>query len=440
MPGGAQSKVDHGTSAVYRRLARNLAWLGGGTAAAALFMMLAVVLSARALSAREFGLLVLFQSATMMAAALMSFSTQQPVIKLGSLAQAEGDMGRLGRIIGFGLLIDAFAAIAATAGAFAFLQFGRGLIGLPEHELGMATLFAASLLFTGYVTSNGIFRLLNRFDLLGLIQAGCAAGILAVTGYLYLSHAPFESYCWAWAIFYALNGQIPLLVGLVLARRSGIPIAFAHTKMRGGEIRTFLAYSWTTWGIATTESLRSNGDSLLVGAAVSVEAAGVYNVAKQLAGVLRKLNMVYASAAFPEIAALSAHGQHESAARIRRRMLWFGAAVGGLATLAALLFGQIVLAALFGPRFEAAYVPLVILTIAAASQLISHTLSMYVQVYVGPERLFGSYMLAMAVFVAVAFPLTATFSISGTAMAQMVFSLALVYFCYAALRSVPNET
>ena len=329
MAGGARGKPELETGAVFRRLARNSAYLAGGTVTSALFMMLAVVLSARALSGREFGLLVLFQSATMMLATLMSFGTQQPVIKLGSSALAEGDMAQLGRIIALGLLFDGLAAIVATVAAFAFLQFGRGWVGLEEQQLGIATIFAASLLFTGYLTSNGIFRLLNRFGLLSLIQAGSAAGILAASTFLYASGAPFEDYCWAWAIFYALSGQLPLFVALYLARGAGIPIALSTGKMRPGGVATFLAYCWTTWGTATAEALRSNGDSLLVGAAVSVEAAGVYNVAKQLAGVLRKLNTVYASAAFPEISALSAHGEHESAARVRRRMLWIGGLVGG---------------------------------------------------------------------------------------------------------------
>ena len=223
---GMSDKRELSTGAVYRRLARNSAYLAGGTVASALFMMLAVVLSARALSARDFGLLVLFQSATMLFASFMSFSTQQPVIKLGFSAQAEGDQERLGRIVALGLLFDGLAAVAATVAAFAFVLFGRGWIELDDRTLGVATLFAVTLLFTGYLTSNGIFRLLNRFGLLSLIQAGCAAGILTASAYLYASGAPFEYYCWAWAIFYVLNGQIPLVVALYLARRAGIPIDF----------------------------------------------------------------------------------------------------------------------------------------------------------------------------------------------------------------------
>jgi len=426
------------TGAIYRRLARNSAYLAGGTAASAIFMMLAAVLNARALSAREFGLLVLFQSATMMLATLMSFATQQPVIKLGAAALAERDLMRLGRIIGLGLLFDAVAGVIAMLAAFAFLAIGRDWIGLRDEQFGLAALFATSLLFTGYLTSNGIFRLLDRFGLLSLIQAGCAAAILAVTAWLYASRAPFAAYCWAWAIFYAVNAQLPLLVGLNLARRAGIPITLATGKLAPGEVSTFVAYCWTTWGMATVEGLRSNGDSLLVGAAVSVEAAGIYNVAKQLAGVLRKLNTVYVSAAFPEISALSARGDDDSAARIRRRMLLVGGAVGLIIVAGALLVGRPILGLLFGERFEAAWLPLVILTAAAAAQLISHTLSMYVQVYVGPQRLFHVYVLAIGIFLVAVFPLTSAFAITGTALAQLLFALALIGLCHLALRSEPN--
>ena len=434
MAAPATGKPDLGTAAVYRRLARNSAFLGAGTVASAVFMMLAVVLSARALSPRDFGLLVLFQSATMMMATLMSFGTQQPVIKLGSSALADGDLERLGRIIGLGLLFDVFAAGAATVAAFAFLAAGRGLVDLQDDQLGIAALFAVSLLFTGYLTSNGIFRLLDRFGLLSLVQTVCAAAILVATAVLYASGARFEAYCWAWAIFYALNGQLPLVVGLYLARRSGIPIALSTRKMRPGEASTFFAYCWTTWGMATVEAVRSNGDTLLVGAAVSVEGAGIYNVAKQLAGILRKMNTVYASAMFPEVSALSAHGADESAGRVRRRLLWISGLIGLAAIAAVALLGRLVLIYLFGDRFEAAYLPLIILTTAAACQLISHTLSMYVQVYVGPHRLFRLYLLAMAVFLATVFPLTSLLAINGTAVAQLLFSVALIYLCHRELR------
>jgi hypothetical protein len=115
-------------------------------------------------------------------------------------------------------------------------------------------------------------------------------------------------------------------------------------------------------------------------------------------------------------------------------MLWIGGALGAIVVAAALLGGRLILGLLFGAHFEAAWLPLVILTAAAAAQLISHTLSMYIQVYVGPEKLFRVYVLAIIPFLIVVLPLTASFSIAGTAMAQLLFSLTLIYLCHSALR------
>src|SRR6185295_9678103 len=140
----------------------------------------------------------------------------------------------------------------------------------------------------------------------------------------------------------------------------------------------------------------------------------------------------YASAMFPEVSALSAQGEVENARRVRRRILALSGLVGLAAVGAALLFGHLVLVLLFGARFEAAYWPLVILTTAAAAQLISHTLSMYVQVYVGPERLFRIYMLAIVAFIIAVLPLTSAFAIAGTATAQLLFSLILIILCHSA--------
>src|SRR5262249_5283793 len=124
------------------------------------------------------------------------------------------------------------------------------------------------------------------------------------------------------------------------------------------------------------------------------------------------------------------------ARQVRGRILWVSGLVGIITLAATALLGRPILVQLFGERFEAAYLPLIILTAAAASQLISHTLSMYVQVYVGPERLFRAYVLAVAIFLLAAFPLTSVWSINGTATAQFLFSLALIYFCQLALRQV----
>lgn len=132
---------------------------------------------------------------------------------------------------------------------------------------------------------------------------------------------------------------------------------------------------------------------------------------------------------------MSAHGEQENAMRVKKRMLWLTGAGGALAITAAALFGPALLRLLFTPHFQHASMPLVILTGAASAQLISHTLSMYVQVYIGPEKLFRLYALALIPFVMGVLPLTFALSISGTALAQLMSSIALIILCDRALRT-----
>jgi O-antigen/teichoic acid export membrane protein len=114
-------------------------------------------------------------------------------------------------------------------------------------------------------------------------------------------------------------------------------------------------------------------------------------------------------------------------------MLLGGLTIGVLAVGLAMLFGHFILRSLFGMRFTAAYVPVVILTAAAIAQLISFTPSMCVQVFRGPKILLLLYVIVTIVFVVVAVALTLTLSITGMALAQLIFSIALTFLCNVVL-------
>ena len=426
--------MTNGGGAIYRRVARNSAYLAGATVASAALSMLAVAVAARALSPREFGTLILLQSAALMVSMAMSFATQQPIIKLGADAQAGEDRDRLGELISRGLIIDAAASAIGLAIALLLIAILAGAVGLGGDDLNSARIFAFSLLFTGYSTSNGIFRLLDRFLLLGLLQALAAAALLAASAVLFLTDAPLEAFVWAWAGYAALNSQLQLWASLYLVRRKRIPLRIPERLFSGPDARVFLHYCSSTWMMSTVETLRTNGDSLLVGAAVSVEAAGLYNVAKQLAGMLRKLNTVYASALFPEISMLAASREIGRARRLKSRMMGVGLAIGLAAVAAVALVGRPLIELVFGAPFAGAWLPFVILTAAAAAQLVSHPPSMFVQVYRGPRRLLLVFLGAVATFVVAAVPLTFTLGTSGTALAQLLSALMMILLCQLALR------
>jgi len=419
---------------MYRRIVRNFAVLAGGTAASSVFMMLAVATAARALNAHDFGVLVLLQSSVLMLRSLTSFSTQQPVIKLGADAQAIDDKHRLGSIISMGLMMDFAASVLAFAIGAALVEFSRASIGLANENVGSAWIVAASLVFSGYPTSNGVFRLYDRFGLLSIVQTAGAALLLIAYGALFLAAAKLQAYVWAWAVNVSLVSIVQLLVAMRLLQVDGVRLRWVSQGFLSADGRALLHYCWSTWGTSTADSIRTNGDSLLVGAVVSVEAAGVYNVARQLAGLLRKFTVIYPSAVFPEISKLAARHDVRNAKGLENRLMWTSTAIGAAAVVAVLLLGRFIVQFLFGTRFIGAHESFVILTAAAAAQLIGYTPSMYVQVYRGPRLLLLLYVIATAAFAAAAVPLTLQFSITGMAIAQLFFGVVLIVLCKLALR------
>jgi O-antigen/teichoic acid export membrane protein len=399
-------------------------------------MMLEVAIAALALPGRDFGVLVLLQSSALMLRALTSFSTQQPVIKLGADAQADSDRDRLGSIVSMGLVVDLFASIVALAIAAFLITLARHVIGLADENVGSAWIFAVSLLFSGFPTANGIFRLYDRFGLLSLIQTFSAIGLFAAYASLFVVGAKLQALVWAWAAYLTLNSMVQLGEGVSMMRGDGVTLRPAVGDFATADGRTLLDYCWSTWGTSTADAIRMNGDSLLIGAIVSVEAAGVYNVARQLAGMLRKFNVILPATVFPEISRLAAAQDLVGAKRLHGRLLWIGTAIGLVAVIAAAALGHLVIRLLFGAAFEQGYVAFVILTAAAAAQLISFGPSMYVQVYSGPKRLLVLYGVASAIFAAAAVVLTFEFSLAGMAMAQLLFGLAVILLCEVQLRTL----
>lgn len=419
---------------MYRRIIRNYSLLGSGTAASSALLMIAGVVSARALTVRDFGALVLLQSATLFIRGLAQFATQQPVVKLGSDAQAAGDKGRLGTIIFMGLVMDAGASLLSFAVAAILIETAAGVVGLGDSNRGPAWILAASLLFSNYPGSNGTVRLFDRFGALSAIQTMCALGMLISFVVLFSIHAHLQLFAIGWAIYLALNGQLQLWFSFYLMKRNHVPLKPRNLSFASADGRSMLHYCWSTWAISSMDIIRMTGDSLLVGAIVSVESAGLYNAALKLAGVLRKFNLVHNSTIFPEFARLRASGETKAAKRLKRRLMLVSLGGGALVVAGVAVFGKLAIHILFGPRFAASYVPFVILTAAATVQLASFTPSMIVQIYIGPRRLLLLYLLAIVVFVASAIALTFAFSIVGMALSQLLFALVMILLCEMALR------
>lgn len=417
-----------------RRVIRNIAYLVTGTGGASLLALGAVAINSRALSLADFGAVVLLQSSAMLIAGIFGIFTQQAVIKLGMAAIEQGDSLRFERLIGMSLAADLLSAVVASGAAMAAVLLLPGLTGLPADRVLPACIVAGSLLLQGYRTSEGVFRVFDRFDLMGLIQLACAGIQLAIAAALYWIDAPFAAYAGLVAVAIALPSVVQMAIAVALLRRRGLRPRFGGIAAANADRREFVAYCWTTSITSTCDTIRQNGDSPLVGALISVEAAGIYNVAKQLSGIIRKGTSIYASVLFPELAAMAARRDIAGARRIMGKAVWASMSVIVLVVAASGVAGGLALNVLFGPAFAVGHLALVILCAAAGVQMLGASYSLYVQSFIGPVPLLRSYLVATAAFLALSWPALALLGLPGAAVGQVVFSVALALACRIQLR------
>lgn len=437
MTGFGKPKLAEGgmrSGGIGRRLVRNGIVLLGGSGGASLLMLLAVAVNSRALTLNEFGAFALLQATALLIAGFFSFATQQPVVKLGVEAIDRGDNARFERLIGMGFIADLAAAIGAAALATGFALAAPALFGTADDRVAAALVVAISLLFQGYRTSEGIFRTFDRFGLLGLIQVLSAVVQVGIAVVLWWLDAPFTAYAWLAATTIALSSLLQLAGASVLLRCHGLRPRFRAMWEATDDRREFVSYCWSTWATGSLDTVRMNGDAPLVGLLVSVEAAGIYNVARQVAGVLRKGTQIYGSVFFPELAMLASRRETARAQQVLRKLLYLTLAITVAGTAAAILVGGSLLHALFGPEFEAGHLVLVLLFAAAGIQLLSATYSMYIQAFVGPGALFVLYVLATLSFAAVIVPSLLMWGMAGAGAAQIVFFVVLAVACGLRLR------
>lgn len=410
---------------ISRRLGKNVAILLGGSTAASVVAFGALALNARALGPEGLGTIVIVQAFASVLTGIFAFGTQQPLIRFGAIAMERGDSERLANLTAVALAFD--VAAAATAGIVGLLlvSFAGDFVGLkPEHRV-LATYYVLSVFFSGVGASNGILRLLNKIGWLGFIQLAGAIASLSVSALFYIVAAPVLWYVIAFALISALTMQVQVWLSIVMLAKRAVRLRLNISRQQRNELfQEFAKYSWTTSATGTIDILRSNGDVLLLGALVGPAGVGVYNVAKQVAGILGKLSTAAGIATYPEVAALAAKRDIGGARAVLLRLVGIGGAIAlvGLAGIA--ILGGPFLRIALGPAFVVAYWPMLIMTLVAGVQLVSFSFGGFVQSFRGPIALLGVYVVSFVLYCVTAPLAIASMGSVGAAISQLAFGLA----------------
>ena len=341
---------------------RSAGLLGAGRSGRAIFMLVAMALSARTLGVAEFGTLILVHGLIMAIAKATRFQTWQALVHYGMKALESNDTPRLVNIIKFSILLDILTAFIAFGVLWIVSGSAIEIFGLDSSLSSTTQLYGIVIMLLALNgTPEGVLQLFDRFD--RIAWQSIIAPIIRCIGTLYLFNVQGSLFQFLalWFIAEAVAAMVFIAMGVVTFKEK-MPIADFRTpspsllKPEPGIWR----YIGGTQLASTLDLSNKQLPVLVVGGVLGPIAAGLFRVAQEFASVLVKpAENLFGRAFYPDFARLSAQNDVEA----RRQMVVRTAPlIGGIALFVFMLFvlfGRPLISLTTGVEFVGAYATMI---------------------------------------------------------------------------------
>jgi len=377
-----------------RRAARGAFVTLGAQAVRIVLQVGGVVVLARLLSPREYGLIAMVTAVTGVGELFRDFGLSSAAIQARSLSRAQRtNLFWLNSAIGLGLSLLTFTLAVPIA-----RLYGQPLLVSVVQALavtfalnGMATQLRADL------TRRMRFARLAVIDITAAVVALSVAVVLAVAGAGY----------WA-LVAQQVTTSLVLLVGAAVAAGwlPGLP-------QRGVPMRHLLSFGWSLLATQLVTYTSNNVDSLTIGVRFGATSLGLYNRAWQLLmSTLSQLRAPTTTVALPILSRLREQPER-FADFVRRGQLALGySLVAGLAVVATT--AEPLTEILLGPQWTGATQLLRLLAVAGAFQTLAYV-GYWVYLATGATSTLLRYTLVSAVIKIVCVVVGSTWGVVGVA-------------------------
>ncbi|CAN5241638.1 oligosaccharide flippase family protein [soil metagenome] len=348
------------------RIFKGLGLVLGGKAGAGLVSLVYLVIAARALGPRDYGILVLVHGYVTAVCGIVEFPAWQAIVRYGAEAHAQDTPHRLARLLRFGTIVELAGGVAAILATMLLAPFVGPHLGWPPETVAFAIPYSFAVLGSVRSAPAGYLQLIDRFDLIGLhnlvqplVRLVGATLALAMgwglKGFLvvWLAAALSEfAVLWAMGAWCALRRLGPVL----LHPERG------SARMDNPGIWRFLVASNAD---VTLSELAGRIAPLVVGWVLGPAMAGLFAVAQRATVIIAQPAQILGNTAYAELARMVTAG--EGGAPLRRTL----GRVVGIALLAAMpivilvaLFPTPIVTLLAGSAFKAAGGLMVVLVAA----------------------------------------------------------------------------
>ena len=358
-----------------RRILGNLGLLLRGRGIAAIMLLAATALMARALGPVEFGLVVLTHTYVVLVRGLLNVKQFLAIVRWGVPALDADDSRTVRRLISVCWRLDRLSSIVATLLALSLAPLIGPLIGMDQDHVIMLTAYSLVLLTTGNRTAIGILRLFDRFDILGWKET-IGPGIRLVGVLLaWWQQSPMPVYIGVFALAFAVE---ELYLGWCGRREFHRRFArlTAGENLRDARMAEFSGlrqFLWITYWQSNVDLIPKHGSIMLAGVLLGPSDAGLLRLARQFSTLLSKPAGLIRQVVFPDLTRSWNQGSTDFKTIVYNTALLAGG-LGLFFVMAGYLFGEFLLGALIGEEFIAAAPVLTLLLLASTFDLTASSL------------------------------------------------------------------
>tara|TARA_R110001599_G_scaffold353815_1_gene598812 strand:+ start:59119 stop:60420 length:1302 start_codon:yes stop_codon:yes gene_type:complete len=358
-----------------RRILGNFAYLLRGRGLAAVMLLAATALMARALGPAEFGLVVLIHTYAVLVRGLLNVKQFLAIVRWGVPALDAGEYTAIRRLVSICWRLDWLSCAVATVVAMALAPLLGPSLGMDQDQVIMLAAYCLILLATGNRTAIGILRLFDRFDVLGWKETIGPAIRLAGVLIAWWLDAPMEAYVGVFAVAFAVEELYLGWFGRREYKRQlgSLPAVDTSGRARMAEFSGLRHFLWITYWQSNVDLIPKHGSILLAGFLLGPAEAGLLRLARQFSTMLSKPAVLIRQVIFPDLTRSWSQGSSDFKVIVSRTAMLAGC-LGLVFVLGGYFFGEYLLGALVGEEFIAAAPVLTLLLLASTFDLTAASL------------------------------------------------------------------
>ena len=406
-----------------KRVLKNFGIVLRGRGIAAVFTLAATALMAHALSATEFGLVILLHTYVLAVRGFLNFRTYEAIVRFGVPLHENDDREGLKRLFRSTTVVDMASAIVATLVGVSAASIAGSFLHWDAQMVSLAGLYSLVMLTTVINTPNGILRLYDRFDALSVFYTvGPAIRIIGVV-IAWSMDASMFIYIAIWAAAFVLENTWLYIRGHLEFRKH----LEGHIWQGGSwkEIRDtspeFRHFIGVVYWQTNIDLLPKHLAVLLAGSLLGPAAAGMFRLARDFSSILSKPAMMLREVLFPDLARIL-HTQAEGFRQLGFRAVMAAGAVGLLLVLLSIPAGGPVLG-IIGAEYTVAAPLLTLMLLAATFELAGSPLraAAYAMGKVG--QVLRIHLVSVLIYLGLFYLLTPVLGLKGPGIAACIGAL-----------------